>query len=239
MWLTWNTPSISDPVDLSVRSEECFNILPFLSLFGKLTAGVDPKSLNRHQAGHTSDDVAGLPLAGGFTTLQSLANIPKTWPLTRLTVPLSGFSKHLERLLEGFCLEVYATNADSDQQLGSTETFAKDLVLVLAFHLAERIASLLRQVLNHPTKVLYDPKNEVLFLPQFWLFPIYRELLNTASRNRPSKDTEVRRAASGLFFARSCLGKVPGRALFSQLSKRATACTIRMQIVKQINKKTN
>ena len=37
-------------------------------------------------------------------------------------------------------------------------------------------------------------------------------------------------------FARSCLGKVPGRAPFSQLSKRATACTIRMQIVKQINK---
>ena len=28
---------------------------------------------------------------------------------------------------------------------------------------------------------------------------------------------------------------VPGRAPFSQLSKRATACTIRMQIVKQIN----
>ena len=166
--------------------------------FGKLTAGVDPKSLDRHQAGHTSDDVAGLPLAGGFTTLQSLANVPKTWPLARLTVPLSGFSKHLERLLEGFCLEVYATNANPDQQLGSIKSFAKDLVLTLAFHLAERIASLLRQVLDHPTKVLYDPENEVLFLPQLWLFPIYRELLNTASRNRPSKDSEVRRAASGL-----------------------------------------
>ena len=142
--------------------------------FGKLTAGVDPTSLDRHQAGHTSDDVAGLPLAGGFTTLQSLANVSKTWPLARLTVPLSGFSKHLERLLEGFCLEVYATNADSDQQLGSIKSFAKDLVLTLAFHLAERIASLLRQVLDHPTKVLYDPETEVLFLPQFWLFPIYR-----------------------------------------------------------------
>ena len=111
---------------------------------------------------------------------------------------MSGFSKHLERLLEGFCLEVYATNANPDQQLGSIKSFAKDLVLTLAFHLAERVASLLRQVLDHPTKVLYDPENEVLFLPQFWLFPIYRELLNTASRNRPSKDSEVRRAASGL-----------------------------------------
>ena len=166
--------------------------------FGKLTEGVDPKVLERHMSGHTSDDVAGLPLAGGLTTLQSLANVPKTWPLARLTIPLSGFSKHLERLLEGYCLEVFATNADPDEQLGSIKAFAKDLVLVLAFHLAERIATLLRQVLDHPTKVLYDPENEVLFLPQFWLFLIYRELLNTASRNRPSKDSEVRRAASGL-----------------------------------------
>ena len=166
--------------------------------FGKLTEGVDPKVLERHMSGHTSDDVAGLPLAGGLTTLQSLANVPKTWPLARLTIPLSGFSKHLERLLEGYCLEVFATNADPDEQLWSIKAFAKDLVLVLAFHLAERIATLLRQVLDHPTKVLYDPENEVLFLPQFWLFPIYRELLNTASRNRPSRDSEVRRAASGL-----------------------------------------
>ena len=158
---------------------------------------MDPTSLDRQQAGHTNDDVAGLPLKGGFTTLQSLANVPKTWPLARLTVPLSGFSKHLERL-EGFCLEVYATNANPDEQLGSIKSFAKDLVLTLAFHLAERIASLLRQVLDHPTKVLYDPETKVLFLPQFWLFPIYRELLNTASRNRPSKNSEVRRAASGL-----------------------------------------
>ena len=46
--------------------------------------------------------------------------------------------------------------------------------------------------------MLYDPESEVLFLPQFWLLPIYRELLNTASRNRPSRDSELRRSASGL-----------------------------------------
>ena len=126
--------------------------------FGKLTEGVGPKVLERHMSGHTSDDVAGLPLAGGLTTLQSLANVPKTWPLARLTIPLSGFSEHLERLLEGYCLEVFAADADPDEQLGSIKAFAKDLVLVLAFHLAERIATLLRQVLDHPTKVLYDPE---------------------------------------------------------------------------------
>ena len=64
--------------------------------------------------------------------------------------------------------------------------------------MAEKISSLLRQVLDHPTKVLCDPESEVLFLPQFWFLPIYRELLNTASRHRPSRDSELRRSASGL-----------------------------------------
>ena len=62
-------------------------------------------------------------------------------------------------------MEIYATNALPDEQIMSIKLFAKDLVLLLAFHLAERIASLLRQVLDHSSKVLYDPENEVLFLP--------------------------------------------------------------------------
>ena len=63
--------------------------------------------------------------------------------------------------------------------------------------MAEKISSLLRHVLDHPSKVLYDPETEPLFLPLFWFYPIYRELLNTASRHRPSKYMELRRAASG------------------------------------------
>ena len=95
-------------------------------------------------------------------------------------------------------MEVMATNVQPELHLPSIKKFAKDLVLLFSFHLAERISSLLRQVLDHPKKVLYDPESEVLFLPQFWLLPIYRELLNTASRNRPSRDSELRRSASGL-----------------------------------------
>ena len=95
-------------------------------------------------------------------------------------------------------MEVMVTNIHPELQLPSIKKFAKDLVLLFAFHMAERISSLLRQVLDHPTKVLYDPESEVLFLPQFWILPIYRELLNTASRHRPSRDSELRRSASGL-----------------------------------------
>ena len=62
------------------------------------------------------------------------------------------------------------------------------------------------------------------------------------ARSETTKDgiSQVEGQLLVFFFARSCLGKVPGRAPFSQLSKRATACTIRMQIVKQFNEtKTN
>ena len=147
----------SDASDLD-KFEEAFDE------FGRLTEGVDALDFDRNPAGNTSDDVPGLPLEGGFATLQTLGNVPKTWPLARLTVPLRGFSKQLERLLEGYCMEIMATNSHPDQHLLSIKLFAKDLVLPLAFHLAERISSLLRQVMDHPTKVLYDPETEVLFL---------------------------------------------------------------------------
>ena len=107
--------------------------------FSRLTAGVDEVALDRIVAGNTNDDVPGLVLEGGLDTLQTLANVPKTW-LARLTIPLSGFSKQLERLLEGYCMEVMATNAQPDLHVPSIKKFAEDLVLLFAFHLAERIS---------------------------------------------------------------------------------------------------
>ena len=59
-------------------------------------------------------------------------------------------------------------------------------------------ASWVRGFAPTSTKVLYDPGTEALFLPLFWFLPIYRELLNTASRHRSSRDSELRRSASGL-----------------------------------------
>ena len=166
--------------------------------FSALTDGVDPQTLERDGSGHPNDEVPGIDLPGGMEALCSLANVPKSWPLARLTIPLSAASKHLERLLEGYCMEVLVTNSNPDSQLHFVRKFAKDLVVVFAFHLAETISALFRHVLDHPSKVLYDPETEPLFLPLFWFYPIYREMLNSASRHRPSKSMELRRAASGL-----------------------------------------
>ena len=144
--------------------------------FSALTDGVDPQTLERDGSGHPNDEVPGIDLPGGMAALFSLANVPKSWPLARLTIPLSAASKHLERLLEGYCMEVFVTNTNPDSQLHFVRKFAKDLVVVFAFHLAETIATLFRHVLNHPSKVLYDPETEPLFLPLFWFYPIYREM---------------------------------------------------------------
>ena len=95
-------------------------------------------------------------------------------------------------------MEIFVRNTNPDLQLHFVRKFAKDLVVVFAFHLAETISALFRHVLDHPSKVLYDPETEPLFLPIFWFYPIYREMLNSASRHRPSKSMELRRAASGL-----------------------------------------
>ena len=78
--------------------------------FACLSEGLGNISYERMAVGVTSDDVPGVPLPGGFETLLKLANVPRTWPLARLTIPLSAFTKQLERLLEGYCLELMATN---------------------------------------------------------------------------------------------------------------------------------
>ena len=71
--------------------------------FGALTAGVDPRTLERDCFGHPNEEVPGLDLPGRVA-LHSLANVPKSWPLERLTIPLSAASKHLDFFLARCCL---------------------------------------------------------------------------------------------------------------------------------------
>ena len=92
-------------------------------------------------------------------------------------------------------MEIFVRNTNPDLQLHFVRKFAKDLVVVFAFHLAETISALFRHVLEHPSKVLYDPETESLFLP-IWFYPIYREITQLPGIDLAS--LELRRAASGL-----------------------------------------
>ena len=64
----------------------------------------------RYSRGVTTEDAAGVPLLDGQEKLQELVHLPRTWPLARLTIPLEGLSKQIDRLLEGYCFQILATN---------------------------------------------------------------------------------------------------------------------------------
>ena len=71
--------------------------------FRDLANGLYHIDLRRYSRGVTSEDAAGVPLQ---EKLQELVHLPRTWPLARLTIPLAGLSKQIDRLLEGYCFQI-------------------------------------------------------------------------------------------------------------------------------------
>ena len=67
----------------------------------------------------TSEDAPGVELADG-EELRDLVHLPRNWPLAQLTIPLDGLSKQIDRLLEGYCLQILATNRDPDAHNGKS-----------------------------------------------------------------------------------------------------------------------
>ena len=54
----------------------------------------------------------GVKLTDGQEKLRELVHWPCNWPLARLAIPLEGLSKQIDRLLEGYCFQILATNRD-------------------------------------------------------------------------------------------------------------------------------
>ena len=94
--------------------------------------------------GVTSDDAPGVKLIDGQAKLRELVHLPRNWPLARLTIPLGGLSKQRDRLLEGYCFQILATNRDPDAHNGKVIQTATHLTWILAEYLADTIAWLMR-----------------------------------------------------------------------------------------------
>ena len=137
-------------------------------------------------------------MTDGQEKLRELVHLPRNWPLARLTIPLGGLSKQIDRLLEGYCFQILATNRDPDAHNGKVIQTATRLTWILAEYLADTIAWLMRSILDHASKILFDNDTEPLLTPGFWILPLYRELLNSARRNRPSAASERARGCTGL-----------------------------------------
>ena len=135
---------------------------------------------------------------GRYEKLQELVHLPRTWPLGRLTIPLEGLIKQIDRLLEGYCFQILATNQHPEANNAKVLQTATHLTWILAEYLADTIAWLMRSILGHDSKILCDKDTQQLLTPKFWVLPLYRELLNSARRIRPSPSSERARGCAGL-----------------------------------------
>ena len=166
--------------------------------FRDLSAELYDIDTTQYSRGVTSEDAPGVMLTDGQEKLRDLVHLPRNWPLARLTIPLGGLCKQIDRLLEGYCFQILATNRDPDAHNGKIVQTATHLTWILAEYLADTIAWLMRSILEHASKILFDNDTEPLLTPGFWILPLYRELLNSARRIRPSAASERARGCTGL-----------------------------------------
>ena len=95
-----------------------------------------------------------------YHKLLRLEAVPRRWPLARLSIPLQ-IVDHLDRVLAGCCWEAFATRAVPEESLPSIKQ-SKLLTMLLAGYLAKEVAAILKEILTHPTKKLYDDTTEHL-----------------------------------------------------------------------------
>ena len=122
-------------------------------------------------------------LQRGLEALQSFESVPRRWPLARLTVPLLKCVDYLDKVLAGCCWEVLITQEGP-----------------WWFPWCAR--SLLPRPCEPPGTPqgapLTDEENIHLLGANFWVQPIYQELLHAASGHNASVDGERKRPCSGL-----------------------------------------
>ena len=80
----------------------------------------------------------------------------------------------------------------------SLHEVAKCLTMKLAVYLAKEVAAILRAVLTHETKKLYNDSTVHLLCCNYWVQPIYQELLHSSSRYNATREGERKRPSSGL-----------------------------------------
>ena len=85
-----------------------------------------------------------------------------------------------------------------DESLASLRRATKRITMMLAGYLAYEVAAILREILTHPTKQFYDDTTAHLLCSNYWIKPIYQELLHSSSRYNATLTGERKRPCSGL-----------------------------------------
>ena len=140
----------------------------------------------------------GAPTPHSVGAQRYQAIYPMQWPLAKIKVPIDYLIQRVERLLTGFANEISATQwypATFDRRVKSS---AKFLTERIAIYLAKEVASILRPVVSHPLLTQFDPESKPLLTSDFWVMPIYKELLYSGSRPLQDRSSELKRPATGL-----------------------------------------
>ena len=131
-------------------------------------------------------------LKDGLNALQDFESVRRRWPLARLTVPLLKSVEHLDRVIAGCCWQVLISRKNPDESLGALRA------IMLAGYMAEFVAETPRAVLTFQGAPLTDEENIHLLGANYWVQPIYQELLHAASGHNASVQGERKRPCSGL-----------------------------------------
>ena len=129
---------------------------------------------------------------------EHLINLPDSWPLMRIMVPLDGLSLQLERIIACVAAELVATHQHPSGQTKFVKRVAKKLTAILACYLAGEVASMLSPVAAIEHREMVAPLYQPLLTPVFWVRPIYTELLHAASRLKKGTRIETARPSNGL-----------------------------------------
>ena len=139
------------------------------------------------------DDLIGAK----YSKLLKLEMVPERWPLARLSFSLQTSSTACWR----DAAKKYKPRITPSESLASLHEVAKCLTMELAVYLAKEVAAILRAVLTHETKKLYNDSTVHLLCSNCWIQPIYQELLHSSSRRNATTPKQRRPSASGTSFS--------------------------------------
>ena len=130
--------------------------------------------------------------------VEKLIDLPDSWPLMRILIPLDGLSLQVERIIACVAAELSATHLQAKTLNKFVKRVAKKLTAILACYLAGEVASILSPVAAIGHREMVAPMYHPLLTPVFWVRPIYMELLHASSRLRRDTRVETARLSTGL-----------------------------------------
>ena len=129
---------------------------------------------------HEQEDLLG----SDYRKLQRLEMVPQRWPLARQSFSLQKCVDHLYRKSRG--ISIFSPPGVEESYDAACSLFG------------QRGGCHPTGDLNRPTKKLYDDRTAHLLCSNYWMQPIYQELLHSSSRYNATRTGERNRPSSCL-----------------------------------------